>query len=103
MIVTHNELRASITRGTGSGEIDPATGKAKVITTDPVKAWLNWQPMTGRELDALPEGRREKRTIKGTSRNLLKVSDEFDLDGDTFEIFKVEKWRNRYIYQASKC
>jgi len=102
MIIAHLEARVSVERGTE--DVDPATGKLKAPTGSNIDRWLRWQPMTGRELEALPEGRRKKRNIKIFSRDEFKVGDIIsDIDGDKFEIAVREKHSNHYRSEAFKC
>ena len=70
------------------------------------------QPLNGKELEALPEGRREKSSYKGyTSLYMQTVQnsenpDRIVIDGDEYEIFTVENWQsniiNHYKFIAQK-
>jgi len=57
------------------------------------------QPATGRDIDALPEGRREYRHVNVyTDTRLIPQDDDatgdvIDIDGENFEVVTVESWQ----------
>jgi len=63
------------------------------------------QPLAGRELDLLPEGRKELESYKIYTTIELKTADqseqtqadELTLFGKSFEVIKVENWQNAVI------
>lgn len=67
-----------------------------VVTTLEVKA--HFQPMTGRELQRLPEGERSKEMRVGWTAEPLRSSGEegqsdvVEIEGDDWEVSRVEDW-----------
>jgi len=60
------------------------------------------QPTTPDDLQILPEGRRQNKSYKlFTSSNLKDLQsqnpDQLEIDGERFEVIKVEKWSNNII------
>lgn len=63
------------------------------------------QPLAGRELDLLPEGRKELESYKLYTTFELRTanqanqtqSDEITLFGKSFEVIKVENWQNAVL------
>ncbi len=102
MIVAHLEARVLVERGTE--DVDPDTGKLKAPTGSNIDRWLKWRDMTGKELDALPEGRRKKRNIVTFSRDEFNIGDIVTgIDGEVFEMTEKQKHSNHYRMEAIKC
>ncbi len=102
MVVAHLEAFVTVERGTE--DVDPATGKLQAPTGDPVSRWLKWRDMTGKELEALPEGRRKKRNIVTISVDEFKVGDIVTgIDEQVFEMVERQKHSNHYLMEATKC
>jgi len=102
MVVAHLEALVSVERGTE--DVDPDTGKLKAPTGSPVKRWLKWRDMTGKELEALPEGRRKKRNIITISVDEFKLGDIVTpIDGEKFEMVERQVHSNHYRMEAVKC
>ena len=66
------------------------------------------QPVTGEELQLLPEGRRSRRVLKAYTPTVLRTADErtqtpadqVQVDGEWFEV--QQTWRQRVIIPHSK-
>ena len=82
--------------GVEFGERVPGTAETR-------EQFIRWYPMSGKELDALPDGRREKRNIKVFSTSPIDMLEQFDVDSETFEIQVVERWPNHYEAEAVQC
>ena len=71
----------------------------------PIEIQASVQPLAGRELDILPEGRKELESYKvyttfelrAANQNNQTQSDEITLFGKSFEVIKVENWQNAVI------
>ena len=102
VVVAHLEARVSVERGTE--EVDPDTGKLKAPTGSNIDRWLKWRDMTGKELEALPEGRRKKRNIITISVDEFKLGDIVTpIDGEKFEMVERQVHSNHYRMEAVKC
>lgn len=64
------------------------------------------QPVTGRDLKTLPEGRHADDCRMIYTETALLVTDRVALDGDAFEVYRVRKWEafgeTFYIAHASR-
>lgn len=68
--------------------------------------YMNIQPVRGKELDALPEGRRDKQAIKGYSDTQLYTVKEaaaenpdiIVYDGERYEVFESKPYGNFFGY-----
>lgn len=66
--------------------------------------FIRWYPMSGKELDLLPDGRRERRNIKVFSTDPLVFLERFDVDGNTFELQDgIQSWPNSFQAEAVQC
>ena len=62
---------------------------------------MTLQPLTDSEMLSLPEGRRDRRMVKGYTDSLLRVADQGTkigadkilFEGVMFEVERVERWR----------
>lgn len=77
-----------------SGAGTRAKGKVTFAAQTKEKVECNVQPVTGRELEALPKGDRIKRHVRVTSRKQFKDNQEFSFDGDRFQFQTVDRWYN---------
>lgn len=88
----------SVKRKAGSTYDTNGRAVAGAATTVPIRAHV--QPLTGRELAALPEGLRHKETRYvwtvtelRTAKEGTSEPDVIVIDGEDFEIQKVENWQ----------
>lgn len=73
----------------------PATrvlGRGVAGSTSTINLTASVQPVTGRDLKTLPEGRHATDCRKLISVTELKVTDTVTLNGDVFEVYKVKQW-----------
>lgn len=74
-------------------------------TTSPLSISASVQPIKGRELESLPEGRRDKQALRLYTNFELRTAEEDDgpnadqitIDGKLFEVIAVENWANHII------
>lgn len=62
------------------------------------------QPVTGRELERLPEGMRTTEVVKLYTTTALRTADSGDpdhisIDGETYEVQLVERWTAKGYYK----
>lgn len=100
----------------GSFSVHTITGKRKSASTNvdgrftpgsqtDISFKASIQPLNGKELESLPEGRREKDTYNIYTDFQLRTVDEegntnpdqVDIFGQSFEIIKVDTWKNNVI------
>jgi hypothetical protein len=81
-----------------------------VLQGDPSSTFqANVQPLRGDELQRLPEAYRKQGAIVLFTLTELRtgtvdtVADRVVYDGDEYEIFTVEKWRQHYRYIATRA
>jgi hypothetical protein len=88
------------------GYRDPSQGNKWVSgTTTDIEVVMNIQPLTGKEVDALPEGRREKKNIKGYSDTQIFAIDEsggvspdiITYNGEKYEVYESKLYDNNII------
>lgn len=92
-----------------AGSRDPLTGRGIPGSYTESTINVDYQPLNGRELDSLPEGRRGKQSFKVYSDTKYKTIKEIDtpdrfiIDSDEYEIINREPWQfflNHYKYIA---
>jgi len=99
-----------------TGTISATTGKFTDGAETSIIIQMNVQPITGKFLDSLPEGRRNKKNIHGFSDDILHTSrgpgavglnpDLIVYEGEDYEIYEVTLFDNilgtHYEFKASK-
>ena len=79
---------------------DPDTGRT--VRGSPISSTIrgSFQPLDGKEREALPEGVRQSETMKVYTKTNLRTSDqntnspadEIEYDGRRFVVYQVDKW-----------
>jgi len=89
-------------------------GKLKSSAKQPFVIKAAVQPLSGRETETLPEGRRQMHVLKLYTQTKLFVEDDkndlradlLEIDGETYEVFKSEKYTglglNHYKVMAAR-
>lgn len=81
-----------------AAESDDGHGRAVAGATSTLSIVASVQPMSGRDLQALPEGQRADETVVIytttflTTRSETNAPDTLVIGGNTYEVFRVETW-----------